>query len=53
MLWKVFFDKRTGKELCRYSIEGEFAEEEEKIKSELAEERKTTSDNILTRIEDR
>lgn len=50
MLWKVFFNKQTNKELCRFSV-SEIELDEEGTKDMLAAELKTTSDNILIRIE--
>ena len=50
VLWKVFFNKQTNKELCRFSV-SEIELDEEGTKDMLAAELKTTPDNIQIRIE--
>lgn len=53
MFWKVFIDKKTGRELFAYSLDGEGGGEEQETKALLAYENGIPEDQILTIIERR
>lgn len=53
MFWKVFIDKKTGRELFAYSLDGEGGGEEQETKALLAYEKGIPEDQILTIIERR
>ncbi len=52
-LWKVFFNDKTGKELCAYTIRGTFDGEEQATRELLAHEKGLPAEQIRTRIERR
>ena len=52
-LWKVFYNSKTGAELCAYTIRGTFDGEEQATREQLAHEERIPADQIETRIESR
>ena len=52
-LWKVFYDSKTGAELCAYTIRGTFDGEEQASRELLAFEKGIPADQIRTKIERR
>lgn len=51
--WKVFYNKKTGKEYAAYTLRGTFAGEEESTIEILAAENNVDKKEIKTRIEKR
>lgn len=51
--WKVFRDRKTGRELCAYTIRGTFPGEETATVELIAAEEGITPDQIKITIENR